>query len=128
MLLSNLLLLATSATVSKAAKLYVSSYDGNITTINVVIPKDHSPPSQGTLKAYPMAINNGCAPSPSWLQLHSNILFCGEEGNPTPNSSIFASFQTTFDGSLGLLSKVTTLNGNVNSAIFGNGTAIALAE
>jgi hypothetical protein len=128
MLPSNLFLLSASIAASTAAKLYVSSYDGNITSINVVIPKDHSPASQSSLKAYPIAINNGCAPSPSWLRLHSNILFCGEEGNPTPNISIFASFQTTFDGTLDLLSKVTTPNGNVNSAIFGNGTAIALAE
>ncbi|TVY56428.1 putative 6-phosphogluconolactonase [Lachnellula suecica] len=112
---------AAEATKAQTAMLYVSSYDGNISTINVA-------PSQGHLQLNVTSINNGCAPDPSWLLLHKGILFCGDEGFPTPNSSILASFNTTPSGKLQQLSNVTTLNGNVNSAIFGNGTMIALAE
>ncbi|TVY40651.1 putative 6-phosphogluconolactonase [Lachnellula subtilissima] len=128
MLIPKSILYAMSIATCKATKLYVSSYDGNITTMHVTEHKAVGIYNQSQIELKPIAINNGCAPSPSWLQLHSNTLFCADEGNTTPNKSLLVSFKTGPNGTLLPLSKLTTLNGNVNSAIYGNGSTMALAE
>ncbi len=48
----------------QAARLFVSSYSGNITTLDVTNTKDGV-----SLKA--VAISQGCAPNPSWLEYNS---------------------------------------------------------
>lgn len=119
---------ALSIATCTATKLYGSSYDGNITTVNVSVSKPAGAGNESSLVFQTVARNTGCSPGPSWLQLHKGTLYCADEGNTTPNSSIVASFRTTVNGTLIPLSKVTTLNGNVNSAISGNGSVMALAE
>jgi hypothetical protein len=128
MLVLKQILCAMSIATCTATKLYISSDDGNITTINVTESKSCGIYNQSRLALQPIAFSKGCAPSPSWLQLHSNTLFCGGEGNPTPNISVLAPFRTTTNETLLPLSKITTLNGNVNTAIYGNGTAMALTD
>ncbi|TVY58300.1 putative 6-phosphogluconolactonase [Lachnellula cervina] len=114
MLISKSILYAMSIATCRATKLYVSSYDGNITTINVTDRRVFGIQNQTKLDLKPIAINNGCAPSPSWLHLQSDTLFCADEGNTTPNKSILASFKTNPNGTLLPLSKVTTPNGNLS--------------
>ncbi|TVY14708.1 putative 6-phosphogluconolactonase [Lachnellula arida] len=130
MLISKSILYAMSIATCRATKLYVSSYDGNITTINVTERHAFGIQNQNKLDLNPIARNIGCAPSPSWLHLFNDTLFCADEGNTTPNKSILVSFKTFPDGSLLPLANVTTPNGNVNFVIYGTETApaIALAE
>jgi len=109
---------------SRATKIYVSSYSGNITTVSV------TPSTNGdnlTLSA--ISSTNGCSPNPSWLELDksTSYLYCADEGLNTPMAN-FASFHTSQNGSLTLLDKITTLNGGVYSKIYSNGSFLALAN
>ena len=106
-----------------AARLFVSSYAGNITTVDI-----SAATSGFNLKA--IALSNGCAPNPSWLEFDpaTSTLYCTDEGFPTPTYASVSAFSVNDNGSLKSLSKVTTLNGGVSATVFGDGKALAIAH
>jgi hypothetical protein len=115
------------AGVSHATRIYVSSYSGNITTVDLS-PKNGG--LEGNLTLTPVAQSTGCFPSPSWLEFDkkTSTLYCSDEGNPDPTKASFSSFQTSANGTLYMLDRITTLNGCVYSKIYENDTALAIAN
>ena len=104
---------------ASATYLYVSSYKGVITTLNL---------TDSTLTE--VATNDGCGSSPSWLTLSSpdGVLYCNDEGFATWPTGHIATFATNDDGSLDLLSSVETLVGGVNNLPYGpEGSGLAVA-
>lgn len=116
---TSLLLAAGGA---QASLLYVASYSGYVSTLNLT--DDGS--GAKTLEA--VAESDGCSTAPSWLTLDKEkaVLYCLDEGFGTwPNGS-FVSLQTNDDGSLTLLDKEVTINGPVSAVPFGeSGIAVA---
>lgn len=110
------------AKLALSQRLYVSSYGGNVTTLDFKHRND-------SCILRPVVTTNGCSPSPSWLELDhkTKTLYCVDEGNPTRNATV-SSFLTTGNGTLVLQGKATTPIGGVSSVIFGNGTMMALAH
>jgi len=106
--------------------IYVSSYSGNITTVEV------TPNGNRSVLLETIHMNPGCAPNPSWLTLdqHTSTLYCADEGLSTPTNATFSSFQTSpyRNGTISLLSRITTLNGGVYSKIYGSGNVLAIAH
>ncbi|KAM3511700.1 hypothetical protein MY11210_004657 [Beauveria gryllotalpidicola] len=109
--------------------LYVSSYAGTITTLNMTAKSSPAAGSKySTIQA--VASNTGCKASPSWLTLdHDGAqLFCVDEGLPTPGGSL-SSYRTNTDGSLSPIGKVTTAPGPVSGVFYGsNGHGFAMAH
>lgn len=102
---------------SSATLLYVASYAGTITTLNLTVPGSRASPA--TLEV--ISSTTECAPRPAWLTLdHSNsVLYCTERSaNKTGNGTI-VSFQSSKDGNLVPLDKLKTLGGGVSSTLFG---------
>ncbi|KAJ9132520.1 Lactonase, 7-bladed beta-propeller-domain-containing protein [Pleurostoma richardsiae] len=111
---------------SATALLYVSSYAGTITTLNLTVPGANT--TEASL--LPIASTTGCAPNPSWLTLDypNSVLYCLDEGLSTPNGTL-SSYKTSVDGSLVQLDKVNTISGPVSAVIYGAcGRGLALAE
>ncbi|KAL8737017.1 MAG: hypothetical protein Q9181_002104 [Wetmoreana brouardii] len=115
--------LAASVTAASATRLYVSSYAGTITTLNLT----HT--ANASYHLTQLGTNNACAPNASWLQIdvkHRN-LFCLDEGISVGNGTL-SSFKIKDDkpGSLSLVNHAAIPNAPVDSAIiYGkNGTQL----
>ncbi|KAL8749532.1 MAG: hypothetical protein Q9199_007630 [Rusavskia elegans] len=95
-------LVATTSTVS-ATKLYVSSYDGNITTF------DFTKSANATYNLALLDRTTGCAPNPSWLQidLTNRNLFCLDENFQSTTNASLVSFKISDEKTGGSLKKVT---------------------
>jgi 6-phosphogluconolactonase (cycloisomerase 2 family) len=119
------LLMAGAAAASNL--LYVASYAGTITTLDM----SATMPSGGNVPAMKaIATNQGCTTSPSWLTLDHDkaVLYCVDEGLSTPGGSL-SSYRTNCDGSLTQLDKITTTGGPVSAVIYGsNGHGLAMAH
>jgi Lactonase, 7-bladed beta-propeller len=113
----------TCSVLCHATKIYISSYSGNITTVSV------DPKADGNLTLTTIVSTLGCLPNPSWLELDkkTSTLYCADEGLSTSNSN-FTAFSTSPNGILSPLGRIVTLNGGVYSKIYGNGSALALAN
>ncbi|KAG5988699.1 hypothetical protein E4U43_004660, partial [Claviceps pusilla] len=87
--------------------LHVSSYNGNITTLDL-----GDMPTTGVPLLRTVSSTNGCAGSPSWLTLDrtKSVLYCVDEGLTAANGSL-SSFATSAHGSSRRLDKVPTLGG-----------------
>ncbi len=113
--------------VSSATLLYVTSYSGTLTTLNLTT----SATSNGTHSTLEqVTVSNGCSGNTSWLTLDSanGILYCLDEGFDKPNGTL-VSFKTSKNGTLTQLSKVPTIGGPVSAVIYGNnGSGLAVAE
>lgn len=107
-------LLAAAATLCRATNLYVASYAGNITTLELTS-------QNGSYQLQSKYENDGCAPNPSWLTLDQSrgYLYCQDEGLTVANGSL-SSFSVAHDGQLTLVDKASTISGPVNSVIYGN--------
>jgi 6-phosphogluconolactonase (cycloisomerase 2 family) len=112
--------LVTSAV---ATNLYVSSYAGTITTLQL------SQSADGSYTLNSVAVNDGSAPSPSWLTLDedSGVVYCLDEGLTSPNGSI-ASYSTSPSGELTQIDRHTVISGPVSSVLFNGGKALAAAH
>ncbi|CAL8584998.1 hypothetical protein XPA_010580 [Xanthoria parietina] len=117
-------LVATTSTVS-ATKLYVSSYNGNITTF------DFTKSANASYNLARLDTTTGCGTSSSWLEIdlkHRNLFCLDENFASTVNASI-ASFKITDEKSAGSLKKVTNAivpAAPVHSALYdgANGTQL----
>ncbi|GAB0137897.1 hypothetical protein EsDP_00006150 [Epichloe bromicola] len=108
------------AATAQASFLYVSSYDGTVTTLDLKgTSSGRGAATVPLLRS--VSSTHGCGGSPSWLTLDKagSTLFCADEGLTARNGSIW-SFETTGDG-LRRLDQVMTLRGPVSGALYGKG-------
>ncbi|KAG6188286.1 hypothetical protein E4U36_007015 [Claviceps purpurea] len=129
-----LLLATATATVATQASgfLYVSSYSGNTTTLDLSAACSAGGCGGAIIPGVPLlrtvSSTNGCAGSPSWLTLDRTkpVLFCVDEGLTTAKGSL-SSFATSAHGDLRRLDKVSTLGGPVSGVMYGKGQKRGLA-
>lgn len=121
--LSHLLPLGSLVTSSFATNLYVSSYAGTITSLQLNQERD------GSFSLNQVAVNTGSQPNPSWLTKdeYNDVVYCVDEGLTVPNGSL-ASYQTSRSGELTQIDRHTVINGPVNSVVYNGGKALALAH
>jgi hypothetical protein len=120
------LLSLSMVTPSSATLLYVSSYAGTVTTLNLILPSGNAS-SPAALQT--VSISTGCASSPSWLTLDDakSVLYCLNEGL-TGLSSV-SSFKTSSNGSLVQLDQLDVISGPVAAVIYGGDRdGLALAQ
>lgn len=118
--------LLSSANQAVADLLYVSSYSGSVTTLNLTAAAGGS--TVPALKA--VSSSQGCGASPSWLTLdHANaVLYCLDEAVSGGQGSL-ASLRTNSDGSLTQLDLVKSVNGPVSAVIYGEkGNGLTMAH
>ncbi|KAG5999327.1 hypothetical protein E4U21_007064 [Claviceps maximensis] len=119
-------LLFLAAMTQAAQLLYVSSYAGTLTTLNLSETCSYGCKEASTTRGVPllrtMSSKNGCAGSPSWLTLDpaESVLYCIDEGLNSDNGSL-SSFATSAHGDLKRLDKVKTLGGPVSGVLYGHG-------
>jgi len=102
-----------AVTVS-ATKLYVSSYAGNITTLNLTN-------SNGIYNLAQIGTNNGCAPNASWLQIDVKYqnLYCLDENSASLTNGSLNSFKIDeTSGALTQVKRLVTPAAPVNSIIY----------
>lgn len=125
MRISAILTAIASLAAAKETLLYVSSYDGNVSTLALGQTGNTS-----TLEI--KYRNTDCAPSPTWLTLdkQSNTLYCLDEGNTTPTAGSLTTFSTSDNGTLVKQGRVVTAPAPVNGVLFGskNFSAYAVAH
>ncbi|KAI1498670.1 YkgB protein [Biscogniauxia marginata] len=111
---------------SSATLLYVASYAGTITTLNLTLPGGDA--AAATLET--VSTSTGCGQSPSWLALDysKSFLFCTDEGL----SEEFGGLSSLFTNSNGTLTHLTTvevISGPVSIAEYGvGGHGLAVAH
>ncbi|KAF7560606.1 hypothetical protein G7046_g3535 [Stylonectria norvegica] len=107
----------------EAEFLYVSSYSGIVTTLNLT----QSAAGRG-LEV--LSSTTGCGKSPSWLTVDAarQAVYCTDEGITDGTKGALSSFKTNGDGSLSTLSKVDVPYGPVCAVVYGqdrHGLAVA---
>jgi len=112
---------ALVATAASATKLYVSSYNGIITTLNLT----HT---NNTYHLAQLSSNNACQPNASWLHLdatHHN-LYCVDEGMTSLNGTLNSFKLSPKTGALTLVKRSPTLPAPVHSSLYTspNGTQL----
>ncbi|KAI0161050.1 putative isomerase YbhE [Hypoxylon sp. FL1284] len=133
---AGLLSLASLAGSASATLLYVTSYAGTVTTLNLTlapsdgsaVPTGRAAGSAATLET--VSNSTGCGPSPSWLTLDlpRNLLYCLDEGLNDPYGGV-ASFYAHDDGTLDTLNRLDIIQGPVSIAEFGDGgSGLAIAH
>lgn len=112
-------LVATAA----ATNLYVSSYIGTITSLQLIEHVD------GRYSLEEVSVSNGCEPNPSWLTKdeYSGVIYCADEGLNTVNGSL-NSFHTTANGVLSQIDRHSVASGPVSSVVYNDGKALAVAH
>lgn len=106
--------------------LYVSSYSGSVTTLNLTSCTGGSsvPPMK------PVSSSQACGSSPTWLTLdHANaVLYCLDENLSGGNGSL-NSLRTNADGSLTHLDSIDSNPGPVSAVIYGTkGNGLTMAH
>ncbi|KAI1201434.1 putative isomerase YbhE [Nemania serpens] len=107
---------------TSATRLYVTSYAGTVTTLNLV--------EGATAKLETVASTTACGANPSWLTLDysKSLLYCLDEAWGQSNGAI-TSFYTRANGSLTPLATAELVAGPVSIAEFGvGGSALAVAS
>jgi len=108
--------------LSSATLLYVTSYAGTVTTLNLTTSSPRNPASLQSI-----ATSTECGPQPSWLTLVGPNLYCLDEAWGQLNGSV-SSFKVT-DGKLTFLDKATTIGGPVSAIVYGEGgRGLAIAD
>ncbi|EKJ74922.1 hypothetical protein NXS19_008629 [Fusarium pseudograminearum] len=106
--------------------LYVASYSGLVTTLNLSLAAYRDAP----VKLETLATTDGCGGSPSWLTLDwmNGVLYCTDEGIKDGKNGSLASFTTNENGTLTPLTKLSTALGPVSAVAYGQwdyGLAVA---
>ncbi|KAF5969997.1 hypothetical protein FCOIX_10666 [Fusarium coicis] len=106
--------------------LYVASYSGIVTTLNLSLAEYRDTP----VKLETLSTTDGCAGSPSWLTLdwYNGVLYCTDEGLKDGKHGSLASFTTHENGTLTPLAKTSTVFGPVSAVMYGEwdyGLAVA---
>jgi 6-phosphogluconolactonase (cycloisomerase 2 family) len=113
--------LSSLVTSAAAVNLYVSSYAGTITSLQL----SHS--SHGSYSLTQVAVNEGSAPNPSWLTKdeYNDVVYCVDEGLTVPNGSL-ASYKTSPSGQLTKIDRHTVISGPVSSVVYNGGRGLAV--
>jgi hypothetical protein len=106
--------LVTSAV---ATNLYVSSYIGTITSLQLVQSRN------GSYTLSQVAINNGSEPKDEY----NDIVYCVDEGLSVLNGSL-ASYRTSPSGVLTQIDRHSVINGPVSSIVYNGGKGLAVAH
>ena len=109
---------------SVATKLYVSSYAGTVTSLEL----SGTASSNYTLRQ--VGVNTASRTAPSWLEKDNlnGVVYSLDEGFSGPNGSITA-FQTTASGLLAQIGNaLPVISGPVSSVLFNGGKALAVAH
>ncbi|KIN00255.1 hypothetical protein OIDMADRAFT_125399 [Oidiodendron maius Zn] len=106
-----------------AVNLYVSSYAGTITSLQL------TQDTNGSYSLSQVAVNEDSAPNPSWLTKdeYNDIIYCVDEGLTVPNGSL-ASYKTSPSGELTKIDRHTVISGPVSSVVYNGGKGLALAH
>ncbi|KAI0185790.1 YkgB protein [Xylaria flabelliformis] len=107
---------------TSATRLYVTSYAGTVTTLDLA--------EGATSKLETVTSTTACGAQPSWLTLDysKSFVYCLDEAWGAPTGSI-TSFYTNANGSLTPLDTATLIAGPVNIAEFGvGGSGLAIAS
>jgi 6-phosphogluconolactonase (cycloisomerase 2 family) len=111
--------------VTNGTNLYVSSYDGNVTSLSLQSSRNHSTLTT-TFK------NLDCGPSPTWLTVDKSTgsVYCLNEGNPTPDQGSLTWYKTSLSGNLTKQASVITPPAPVNLVQYGDSgrSAIGVAH
>lgn len=120
---SALLPLGGLVTSRLATNLYVSSYAGTITSLQLNQERD------GSFSLSEVAVNDGSYPNPSWLTKdeYNDVVYCVDEGLTVPNGSL-ASYKTSASGVLTQIDRHTVISGPVSSIVYNGGKALAVAH
>ncbi|CAK7203451.1 hypothetical protein SEUCBS139899_006185 [Sporothrix eucalyptigena] len=114
-----------------AVLVYVTSYSGTLTSLNLTLAAAEANSTTGPKASIQqLAVNKGCAPQASWLTLDkpNGILYCLDESFGNPNGSL-SSYKTSWNGTLTQLKRVETPAGPVYATIYGEGgKGLAVAE
>jgi Lactonase, 7-bladed beta-propeller len=125
MRLSHPLSLGSLVTSALATNLYVSSYAGTITSLNLNQERD------GSFSLNEVGVNTGSQPNPSWLTKdeYNDVVYCVDEQllGPPLNGSL-ASYSTSKSGQLTQIDRHSVINGPVSSVVYNGGKALALAH
>jgi len=114
--------LALFAHSSVGTRLFISSYIGTITTVDIAKLPD------GNYSMEIVAESSGCTESPSWLTYDplKSLVYCSDEGLTTTNGTL-SSFKATENGTLVELDKIETISGGVKNEIYGDDSSLAVA-
>ncbi|KIH91702.1 hypothetical protein SPBR_01790 [Sporothrix brasiliensis 5110] len=127
---SSALALAVAQPVA-AVLVYVTSYSGTLTSLNLTLTHGKANSTSGPkARIQQLAVNAGCAPQASWLTLDkpNGILYCLDESFGNPNGSL-SSYKTSANGTLTQLKRVETPAGPVYATLYGaGGKGLAVAE
>lgn len=105
--------LAAAPSLTSATMLYAASYAGTVSTLDLQISGD-------TASLEQVGETDGCAGSPSWLELAGDgVVYCSDEGLTKATGSMSAFVRGT--KGLELVGKVDTVQGPVSSVRFGDG-------
>ncbi|KUJ16153.1 YkgB protein [Mollisia scopiformis] len=109
-------------TSAAATNLWVSSYGGNITSVQL----SQSP--NGTYSLKQTSFNDESS-DPSWLtkDQYNDIVYCVDEGFDSPNGTI-SSYKTSPSGELTLIDRHITISGPVASVPYNGGKALVVAH
>ncbi|XEV05938.1 hypothetical protein FSHL1_011225 [Fusarium sambucinum] len=106
--------------------LYVASYSGLVTTLNLSLAAYRDAP----VKLETLATTDACGGNPSWLTLDwmNGVLYCTDEGIEDGKNGSLVSFATNENGTLAPLTKLSTALGPVSAVTYGQwdyGLAVA---
>lgn len=121
--LLHLLPLGSLVTSSLATNLYVSSYAGTITSLQLTRLGDDS------FSLTEVDVNTGSQPNPSWLTKdeYNDVVYCVDEGLTVPNGSL-ASYRTSASGKLSQIDRHSVISGPVSSVVYNRGEALVVAH
>jgi hypothetical protein len=110
-------------TSAAAVNLYVSSYAGTITSLQL------NQASNGSYSLAQIAVNTGSAPNPSWLTKdeYNDVVYCADEGLTVPNGTL-ASYKTSASGELSQIDRHSVISGPVSSVVYNGGKGLAMAH
>ena len=110
------------ASVAAAAHLYVSSYIGTITTLDIAF-RNHA------YELSTLSVDHAAPANTSFLLLHppKNVVYCVEEGFGLPNGYI-STYKTSRSGKLTQIDRHATLGGPVHQVAYNGGKALAVAH
>lgn len=121
--LSHLLPIGSLVSAGLATNLYVSSYAGTITSLQLNRERD------GSYSLLAVDVNYGSAPNASWLTKdeYNDVVYCVDEGLDVTNGSL-ASYKTSKSGKLTQIDRHTVISGPVHSVVYNDGKALAVAH
>lgn len=124
-----LLHFSTFAGMAAAVNLYVASYNGNLTSLQLTEnPPKSSLPTNGSYSLHQTSTFNTSTNSPSWLTLNkqNNVLYLVDETVNGAANGTLVSYRTSYTGKLTELHRQITPVGGVYATFFDNGNSLAV--